>query len=331
MAKKSDKTESPAATPEPTEKPKRTRKKADEAEPKGKAAGSKAKAAAKAKAKADADDAIELNEAAVQRLIANWRPVIVAVADAIHGDRVAASQLEKVFHHLEDAEDWKTLPAVLRRILGGEREADELLDGLDVVESIIVHGIFAELASREAKANAIAYAKAKVQEQAAAKAKAAAEAKTAAASARPAPRKPAEAAPAKAKPAPAAKAARAGKPAEPAAAPAAAPAKPAKPGRPEKGKAAASPSAEDLASLDEFLQLVVAACSPVGPEALRDRMVEATAHMEGDAHAPAMARALGKALRAILEGDHDPDLSELLPAHAERVQRALARICAAEG
>jgi hypothetical protein len=332
MAKKTEKTETESAA----EKPKRARKKADDdgAAPATRAkAGGKAggKAGAKGKAAADDGDAIELNEAAVQRLIANWRPVIVAVADAIHGDRVAASQLEKVFHHLEDAEDWEALPAVLRRILAGERDADALLDGLDVVESIIVHGVFAELASREAKANAVAFARAKVEQAAAAAAKAKAAAETKAAPAKAAAGKPAPAKPAPAKPAPAKAAAPAkGK----AKAAADAPATPvegvAKAEKPAKTRAAAQPTAEDLASLDEFLQLVVAACSPFGPKALRERMVEATAHMAGDTRAPAMARALGQALRSVLEGERDPDLSALLPVHAERVQRALERICATE-
>jgi len=74
-----------------------------------------------------------------------WAPsFIAAVVAAVQGDQAARGEVERVLPQLE-ASGWDC-PPVIRRILEGESDADELCVGLDRGEAYIVRTILAQLA-----------------------------------------------------------------------------------------------------------------------------------------------------------------------------------------
>lgn len=206
---------------------------------------------------AAAESGLQLDQANVERVLERWKPVITAVVDASRGDQDAASDLERLYEHLEGREDWHSLPKVLRKIVAGERDRKKLEKGLDVIELVIVRGILAALGEEHPLDQPV--------EEGAEE---------------------------------------------------------------EAGAEGEEEPQDDITALDEFLSLIAMACSPFGSEELTERLREATAHMANDKAAPAESRALGQALGQVLEGNPTPDLSGLVPAHADRVQALLDRLAA---
>ena len=82
---------------------------------------------------------------AIQDHLQRWEPVIAATVAAAGGDSEAAAQLAPVLDQLAQDQDWAALAAVLRRIIGGDRDAS-LLDGLDPVDTAITGQVLARLA-----------------------------------------------------------------------------------------------------------------------------------------------------------------------------------------
>ncbi|MBN2359203.1 MAG: hypothetical protein JXR83_07095 [Deltaproteobacteria bacterium] len=80
--------------------------------------------------------------AAVQRL---WSPVIQSVVAACHGDLRAAQRVEFLIEQLGEQDDWRRLTAVLRRIVQGERDAANLLAGLDTTDTLIASNVLQRL------------------------------------------------------------------------------------------------------------------------------------------------------------------------------------------
>jgi hypothetical protein len=63
---------------------------------------------------------------------------------ATAGDTGKAAELAERLDELARASDWSSLVAVLRRILGGERDAG-LLDGLDAIDTAIAAEVLSRL------------------------------------------------------------------------------------------------------------------------------------------------------------------------------------------
>jgi hypothetical protein len=74
-----------------------------------------------------------------------WEPIISDVAAACQGDRDAADRLRSFLNDAAGEQDWAVLAGVLRRILDGEHSQD-LLDGLDPIDTAIASQILARLA-----------------------------------------------------------------------------------------------------------------------------------------------------------------------------------------
>jgi tetratricopeptide (TPR) repeat protein len=70
-----------------------------------------------------------------------WGPVTAAVAAATHGDRQASTWLEPVLDQAANSPQWAGLAAVLRRILGGERDPAVLTTGLNEIDTAIVTAV----------------------------------------------------------------------------------------------------------------------------------------------------------------------------------------------
>ena len=83
--------------------------------------------------------------AALQDHLQQWQPVIAATVAAAGGDSEAAAQLTPVLDQLAETSDWAALAAVLRRIIGGDRDAS-LLQGLCPVDTAITGQVLARLA-----------------------------------------------------------------------------------------------------------------------------------------------------------------------------------------
>ena len=82
---------------------------------------------------------------AIEDQLRQWEPVIAATVAAAGGDSEAAAQLAPVLDQLAQDSDWAALAAVLRRIIGGDRDAS-LLQGLDPVDTAITGQVLARLA-----------------------------------------------------------------------------------------------------------------------------------------------------------------------------------------
>ena len=82
---------------------------------------------------------------AIQDQLQQWEPVIAATVAAAGGDSDAAAQLAPVLDQLAQDQNWAALAAVLRRIIGGDRD-DSLLQGLDPIDTAITGQVLARLA-----------------------------------------------------------------------------------------------------------------------------------------------------------------------------------------
>ncbi len=82
----------------------------------------------------------------------------------------------------------------------------------------------------------------------------------------------------------------------------------------------------DMVTLDDFLSMIVAACQPDAPDGLAEQLLGATRGMAAQLTAPAGMRELGRALNAILSGERNPDLADLPPDLADKVQDVLAQL-----
>ena len=60
------------------------------------------------------------------------------------GDQEAAAESDQFLDELASRQDWTALAGVLRRILDGERD-EELLDGLDELDTAIVREVFGRI------------------------------------------------------------------------------------------------------------------------------------------------------------------------------------------
>jgi tetratricopeptide (TPR) repeat protein len=77
--------------------------------------------------------------------IRQWQPIIQAVVAACQGNKQAKNELEPFLQQMGQTDDWGNLIPVLRRVMDGERD-DELFDGLDRTDALIVRRILGALA-----------------------------------------------------------------------------------------------------------------------------------------------------------------------------------------
>jgi hypothetical protein len=178
---------------------------------------------------------------AISGIREQWGTVIQDVIAASAGDAQIATRLEPFLNTMSRRDDWRTLVAVLRRILAGERDPMRLLSGLDDTDLVIAGdvlrglGVDVPLAGLEEEEN----------------------------------------------------------------------------------------DGGDMVSLDDFLDMVVAACRPDAPPGLAEQLAEATRGMAMQPDAPSGIRELGRVLNSILAGEREFDLSALPPQLADKVQRVL--------
>jgi len=87
------------------------------------------------------------------RVLAQWAPVIddlVAAGDAADPAAAEARQrMEPLMRELDQADEWRALVAVLRRILAGERDEAALVQGLDATDHLIVDAVLERLGGGE--------------------------------------------------------------------------------------------------------------------------------------------------------------------------------------
>lgn len=70
-----------------------------------------------------------------------WGGVIQTVIATCNGNQNAVQQLDPFLNKMEQKEEWRALIGVLRRIVAGERDALELLRGLDETDTIVAGDI----------------------------------------------------------------------------------------------------------------------------------------------------------------------------------------------
>jgi len=88
------------------------------------------------------------HDADIAESVRQWKPVIAAIGAASQGDQDAAAWLTPHLDDLARNPDWAALIGVLRRILDGER-GEDLLDGLDDVDTAIAREALTRLAARD--------------------------------------------------------------------------------------------------------------------------------------------------------------------------------------
>lgn len=81
----------------------------------------------------------------IQGHLQQWEPVIVVTVAAAGRDADAIAQLTPILDRLAQDQDWAALAAVVRRIIGGDRDSS-LLDGLDPIDTAITSQVLTRLA-----------------------------------------------------------------------------------------------------------------------------------------------------------------------------------------
>ncbi|MGW8645626.1 hypothetical protein [Micromonospora chalcea] len=84
----------------------------------------------------------------LQSHLDQWEPTLVALVAAAAGDPTATAAIDRRLTNLADTTDWAALAAALRRILAGEHDPDQLLPGLDPIDTAIVTRALDALAGR---------------------------------------------------------------------------------------------------------------------------------------------------------------------------------------
>ena len=76
-------------------------------------------------------------EHTADRHLTQWEPVIAAVAAAATTGHTP-TELANTLNQLGDSTDWAALAAALRRVLAGDRDREQLIDGLDDVDTAVL-------------------------------------------------------------------------------------------------------------------------------------------------------------------------------------------------
>jgi hypothetical protein len=79
----------------------------------------------------------ERQEQIITQVRKQWGGVIQTVIATCNGNQNAVQQLGPFLNEMEQKEEWRALIGVLRRIVAGERNALELLRGLDETDTIV--------------------------------------------------------------------------------------------------------------------------------------------------------------------------------------------------
>lgn len=81
----------------------------------------------------------------IARIRKQWQPVIQAIIAAADWGGEHATQVEPFIANLEQEEEWRSLGAIFRRIIAGERDTNGLLTGLDAVSAIVAGDVLRAL------------------------------------------------------------------------------------------------------------------------------------------------------------------------------------------
>jgi len=79
-------------------------------------------------------------------LLAEWEPVIAAVTAAVTTGHTPTELTDRL-DRLDDSTDWAALVAALRRVLAGDRDREQLLAGLDDIDTAILTATLDRLAT----------------------------------------------------------------------------------------------------------------------------------------------------------------------------------------
>ncbi len=82
---------------------------------------------------------------AVERLLAQWQPVVQAVVAAARGDKQALQQVNPLLQQLNGSPDWGRLASALQQLVAGERDAAVLARKLDETDRLILAATLASL------------------------------------------------------------------------------------------------------------------------------------------------------------------------------------------
>lgn len=84
----------------------------------------------------------------VERHLQQWEPLLARIVAATDGDPTAGEQVQQALDERAGSQDWAALAVVLRRVLAGDRDPSELLDGLDPIDAAITSRLLDALAGR---------------------------------------------------------------------------------------------------------------------------------------------------------------------------------------
>lgn len=82
---------------------------------------------------------------AVERLLAQWQPVIRLVVAAAQGDSAASQQIMPFLQEMSASPDWRKLASALQQLVSGERDVSLLARGLDETDQLILAATLASM------------------------------------------------------------------------------------------------------------------------------------------------------------------------------------------
>ena len=100
---------------------------------------------ARVEARLSGAPASDEQQQAVERLLAQWQPVIQLVVAAARGDIQALQQITPFLQQLGDSPDWGRLASALQQLVGGERDVALLTRGLDETDQLILAATLASI------------------------------------------------------------------------------------------------------------------------------------------------------------------------------------------
>ncbi|WP_269799874.1 CHAT domain-containing protein [Pseudofrankia saprophytica] len=83
----------------------------------------------------------------LHRHLAEWEPVIAAIAELAAGGLPTSTEVDGLLDELDGSDDWANLSTTLRRVLAGERNPGALLTGLDAVDTAIATTVLDRIAT----------------------------------------------------------------------------------------------------------------------------------------------------------------------------------------
>lgn len=86
------------------------------------------------------------DEERIERIFAEWRPVILTAAAAALDVPQARQDVEGFLPQLEQQAEWSGLAGRIRLLLAGDQRPERLLAGLDATDTVVMSAILQALA-----------------------------------------------------------------------------------------------------------------------------------------------------------------------------------------